>query len=318
MNWEDIPESRRKVLAAQHHASLNKVVPSSASSAASTLTSTSSPGLIRRGNVTLHQDVVILSTQSSKPQIPIAIHSPMPHLTLQTGTRNEEQDCPGLRCMLDTGASLSTANFGGSGEAVSSDLEGDLSPGGLCCDHSVWDRYLLCGGTNHHQLSVGFEIHLPYVTKDGNDTSLLVAAGPDVAVNLILGLSFIKATGMIVDFIDNICDAKHLICNPFPIDFCCATKSIPVVGDRDAGSHSVKFHEVLCALGSIKAYFAANASGITPSGNPATSHTRVITPSIGAPANVPFNLNRRWVPPSKSVNDTNNYVHHVLGDMGYL
>ena len=30
---------------------------------------------------------------------------------------------------------------------------------------------------------------------------LLVAAGPDVAVNLILGLPFIKATGMIVDFI---------------------------------------------------------------------------------------------------------------------
>ncbi len=35
----------------------------------------------------------------------------MPHLTLQTGTSNEEKDCPGLRCMIDTGASLSTANF---------------------------------------------------------------------------------------------------------------------------------------------------------------------------------------------------------------
>ncbi len=70
------------------------------------------------------------------------------------------------------------------------------------------------------ELSVGFKIHLPYVTKDGNDTSLLVAAGPDVAVDLILGLPFIKATGMIVDFIDNVCDAKHLICDPFPIDFC--------------------------------------------------------------------------------------------------
>ncbi len=57
------------------------------------------------------------------------------------------------------------------------------------------------------------------MTKDGNDTSLLVTAGPDVAVNLILGLPFITATGMIVDFIDNMCDAKHLICDPFPIDF---------------------------------------------------------------------------------------------------
>ena len=30
---------------------------------------------------------------------------------MQTGTSKEEKDCPGLRCMLDTGASLSTANF---------------------------------------------------------------------------------------------------------------------------------------------------------------------------------------------------------------
>ena len=82
MNWEDIPESRRAVLAAQHFASLNKVVSGSTSTAASTLTGSTGPGLIRRGNVTLHQDVVILSTQSSKPQIPIAVHSPMPHLIL--------------------------------------------------------------------------------------------------------------------------------------------------------------------------------------------------------------------------------------------
>jgi hypothetical protein len=46
---------------------------------------------------------------------------------------------------------------------------------------------------------------------------------------------------MIIDFIDNVCDAKHLICEPFPIDIRRATKSIPVIGDRDAGSHSVKF-----------------------------------------------------------------------------
>jgi hypothetical protein len=144
------------------------------------------------------------------------------------------------------------------------------------------------------ELSVGFEIHLPYVTKDGNDTSLLVAAGPDVgAVNLILGLPFIKATGMIIDFIDNVCDAKHLICEPFPIDYRRATKSIPVLGDRDAGSHSVEIQEVLRALGSIKAFFAANASGATPIG----SHA-VLPPSIGAPTNnVTFDINRRWVPP---------------------
>jgi len=316
VNWEDIPESRRDVLAAQHYASLNKVVPRSASSTASTLTGTSSPGLIRRGNMTLHQDVVILSTQSSKPQIPIAIHSPMPNLIMQTGTSKEEKDCPGLRCMLDTGASLSTANFHYM-EAVVRQYPQILKAIYLLEDYAV---IILSGIVTSSaaapittELSVGFEIHLPYVTKDGNDTSLLIAAGPDVAINLILGLPFIKAAGMIIDFIDNVCDAKHLICEPFPIDFRRATKSIPVIGDRDTGSHSVEFQEVLRALGSIKVYFAANASGTTPIGTHA-----VIPPSIGAPNSVTFDLNCRWVPPLKSADDRNDYVHHVLGDMGYL
>jgi hypothetical protein len=35
----------------------------------------------------------------------------MAHITLETGTADEEKDCPNLRCVFDTGAALSTANF---------------------------------------------------------------------------------------------------------------------------------------------------------------------------------------------------------------
>jgi hypothetical protein len=322
VNWEDIPASRRAVLSIQHQESLAKAVPSGASSTASSITAASSPGLIRRSNITLHQDVVVMSTQSSKPQIPIAIHSPMPHLTLQTGASNEEKDCPGLRCMIDTGASLSTANFHYM-EAVVRQYPQILKAIYLPEDYAA---IVLSGIVTSSaatpittELSVGFEIHLPYVTKDGNETSLLVAAGPDVAVNLILGLPFIKATGMIVDFINNVCDAKHLVCDPFPIDFCRATKSIPAVGVQDATPHSVEIQEVLRALASIKAFISAQALGATLRSYPAAGTPGAIIPSIGAPArNVTFNINNRWVSPSKSAGDTNDYVHHVLGDMGYL
>ncbi len=321
VNWENIPEKRREILAAQHHASLNKVAPGSVSSAASTLTGASSPGIIRHGSVTLHQDVVILSTQSSKPQILIAIHSPMPHLTLQTGTSTEEKDCPALRCMLNTGTSLSTANFHYM-EVVVRQYPQILKAIYLPDDYAA---IILSGivafpteAPITTKLLVGFKLHLPYVTKDGNDTSLLVAAGPDVAVNLILGLPFIKATGMIIDFINNVCDARHLICDPFPIDFRCSTKSIPVCGDRDAASHSIKIQEVLCALGSIKAYFTAHATSTLPSGNHAAHKSPATTSSVSKPSHVTFGFGCRWVPPSKSADDTNDYVHHVLGDMGYL
>jgi hypothetical protein len=70
---------------------------------------------------------------------------------------------------------------------------------------------------------------------------------------------------MIPDFIDNVCEAKHLICDPFPINFCCTTKFIPVCGDRDVASYSIKFQEVFKALSSIKAYLAC-LSGTLPLG----------------------------------------------------
>ena len=84
------------------------------------------------------------------------------------------------------------------------------------------------------ELPVGFEIHLPYLTKDRSETSLPITTGPDVAVNLILGLSFIKANGMIGNFVDNVCQAKHLLFDPFPINFKCAMESIPVFMDATA------------------------------------------------------------------------------------
>jgi hypothetical protein len=260
VNWEDIPEKSREVLAAQAHENMVSIGSvSAASSAASTITGASSPSIIRHSNVTLHQDVVILSTQSLKPQILIVIHNPMPHLSLQTGTSKEEKDCPALRWMFDTGASLSTANFHYM-EAVVRQYPHILKAIYLPDNYAaITFSGIVTTPTEAPittKLSVGFEIHLPYVTKDSNDTSLLVAAGPNVAVNLILGLPFIKAMGMIVDFIDNICEAKHLVCDPFPIDFRCARKSIPVSGVHDATSYSVEFQEVLQALSSIKAFLA--------------------------------------------------------------
>ncbi len=65
--------------------------------------------------------------------------------------------------------------------------------------------------------SVSFKVYLPYLTKDGNEISLLVAASPDVAVDLILGLPLIKAMGMIADFVDNVCQANTFSANPFTL-----------------------------------------------------------------------------------------------------
>jgi hypothetical protein len=95
VNWEDIPEKQREIILAQAQQRSQVAVSSlDVVSVALTLMGTTTNGVICHSNVILHQDVVVHATQSSKPQIPIAIHSLMPHLTLQTGEYMEEKDCP--------------------------------------------------------------------------------------------------------------------------------------------------------------------------------------------------------------------------------
>jgi hypothetical protein len=80
VNWGDIPARHQAVLLDQHRALM--VVTTSGeggTSIASSITGSTNTGVIRQGSVTLHQDVMVLSTHqcSNKPQIPIAIHSPI-------------------------------------------------------------------------------------------------------------------------------------------------------------------------------------------------------------------------------------------------
>jgi hypothetical protein len=116
------------------------------------------------------------------------------------------------------------------------------------------------------ELTVGFEINLLLVTKDRNSTSLMVTTGPNVAVNIVLGLSFIKATGMVSNFVDNICDAMNLLREPFPIDIKRATKSIPVF--QSSPDHAAcigsETASILHVLGLLRSYYDQSLGGKLP------------------------------------------------------
>jgi hypothetical protein len=49
------------------------------------------------------------------------------------------------------------------------------------------------------ELPIAFEFHLPYRTTDGSPTKLCVGCGPDVLVNMILGLPFVLTTKMVIE-----------------------------------------------------------------------------------------------------------------------
>jgi hypothetical protein len=84
------------------------------------------------------------------------------------------------------------------------------------------------------ELTVGFQFHLPYLMRDGQATSILIATGPHVTVNTIIGLPFIQATRMIIDLSDNVTDMRALDASPFPLEYCCATVHVPIVDEADA------------------------------------------------------------------------------------
>jgi hypothetical protein len=81
---------------------------------------------------------------------------------------------------------------------------------------------------------VGFQFHLPYFTHDGQATSILIATGPQVNVNIIVGLPFIQATHMIIDLSNHVADMHALNTCPFPLEYCCAMVHVPIVDEDNA------------------------------------------------------------------------------------
>jgi hypothetical protein len=319
LNWEDIPAKRRAVLLQQYHT--GSVVTTDGGSIASLITgatTTQSPGK-HVSHITLHQDVIVLAGSSLLPPIPDAIHSPMAHITLQTRTAHKEKDCPNLRCVFDTGAALSTANFHFM-EAVVCQFPHILKRIYMPAEYAaiVLSRIVTSSndGPITTELPVGFKIHLPYLTKDESETSLLVATGPNVAVNLILGLPFIKATGMIGNFVNNVCQAKHLLCDPFPIDFKRAMKSTPVFTAAPAPCNVQDTWDPLQVLAAL----ALQWKLFPPRSNAHSSSDRATVSTTNQTAQ--FSLTICWIPPVSSdssvSSDANDYHHQVLGDIGYL
>ena len=73
------------------------------------------------------------------------------------------------------------------------------------------------GASVSTDLTVAFQFTMPYLRCEGRATSLLIATGPNVTVNAILGLPFIQQTKMTMDAANQVADLRALDMPPFPI-----------------------------------------------------------------------------------------------------
>jgi hypothetical protein len=273
-------------------------------------------------------DTQALNTDIHRPVLPVSIQSIMPHIHLQLGTDLNNSGCPSIRCVVDTAAVLCTGNyqfFAAIAKRYPQCVEKIVLP-------EDYSPIILSGIVQNNadaittDLVVAFQFHLLYLTKDGGTTLFVVATGLQVSVNTVLGLPLIIPTGMIIDFVDEVVEAKRLDCPPFKIDFCRATTTIPATEDEAPTTHYIEFKNVQQILHKTNVYITGVCKQLQS--DPVSkvklsslncrfpvSNSDTVTTSTSS-TNSSFE--QRWVPPPLAHNTTNEYHNQVLGEAGYL
>ena len=304
-------------------------------SVASSVTTQSPPGADRGrgrgrgrgGGVILIADVVVLAAGTPlKRAMPISIQSNLPHIVLQFGADYDTPNCPSICCAVDLCAALTTGNF---------HFFASVAKRYPHCVAKIYtpEDYapiVLSGIVSSDaasittELGVGFLFHLPYRTKDGDTASLMVATGPNVSVNTIIGLPFMKASGMILDLVDEVVDCKYLDCPPFPVDFRRTSNHVPVLDDGGTLiNHATSYVQLITEINNLERYYEAKVVAGSTSEGKTSQSVHFGTKSTARDAGIDAvstdtgpspdaSLQARWVPPSQVYEDEDDYPSSAL------
>ncbi len=182
------------------------------------------------------------------------------------------------------------------------------------------------------KLEVDFLFHLPYKLMDGDSASLMVATGPNVSVSTIIGLPFMKASGMTLDLVDKVVECKYLDCPSFPVDFQRTSNHIPSIMDDQSGTlahHPASSSECLQEIENLECYYNARVQGcsslitqnqVMQFGLRPAVHVAARDPNNACMASYPAkDMTTWWVPPPSIVKeDSNDYPASVLRKDGWL
>jgi hypothetical protein len=192
---------------------------------------------------------------------------------------------------------------------------------------------ILSGIIQSHQeaITTKVEVGFPYKIKEGDKSSLMIAIGPNVTVNTILGLHFMLGTGMILDLIDKLAEDKHLNCPPFPIEYRQTSNHVPVMDKQSAAIHHASvLQDLINEIEHLEHYYEAKVQAIS------TLSINLQHPAVhfglksGARASIDDSdsvasalcptggMKHWWVPPSLVHVDDDDYHSSVLGENGYL
>jgi hypothetical protein len=225
---------------------------------------------------------ILLTLTSNKELLPTPIVTNFPHIQLKLGCDINNESCPEVCTIINTAAAISTSNFHFIA-AIAKKFPHCLAKIFVPEDYNpiVLSSIVQGGGECiTTKLSVGFQFHLPYLTHASQPTSILIATGPHVMVNLIIKLPFIQSTGMILDLVDNVADLKSLDCPPFPIEYHCTTVHVPIVDKSAISVNAAAFQPTIMVIKDLERYFAAAVS-VLPAAPDSSKHVSFGSRAIG-------------------------------------
>ena len=251
-------------------------------------TSDTSPKSPTRSPVIFMYEVVEATAFNNgprRPMIPVQINMALPHAHFLLGPDFETPNCPTVSCLIDSAASINTANLAFV-LALAKAFPHCVSAVYTQENHSpvLLSGIVMTGADGKKttaELPIAFEFHLPYRTTDGSPTKLCVGCGPDVSVNMILGLPFVLATKMVIDVAEGVAECRALDCNPFQLEFRRARVDVPKVAAAPTSTPSMDVF--LQDLGALEKYWSCVynidfSTGKPPSG---TAKKRALASPVG-------------------------------------
>ena len=167
-------------------------------------------------------------------------------------------------------------------------------------------------------LPVAFEFATPYFHRDGSPINLIFACGPNVAVNAIVGIPFLQATGSVLDFNDNVIDMTMVDAAPFPIDFRTPSNRTPTVGTHSARVIEERYHPFLVDLERIGAQCYAKWADPVGKGYHSTKRLRFSMDEANVDGNsIKLATLKKKTPTDTSVVDSNVLHSGGIPSVGY-
>jgi hypothetical protein len=165
------------------------------------------------------------------PRLPISVQCNLPHISLPTGHDPEMKFC--LSVAYDTCAAC---NVGYSGHHLPIAEKYPELVKSLTFAESKYTPLRLSGivqGKSKAEskpsasLPIVIEYWMPFLTKEGQKTTLKIALGDNVSVNTIIGIPMIRPAKLSFDLIDNVVEPGILDTEPFAVTYRPTVQSSP-------------------------------------------------------------------------------------------